>query len=103
MRYFMIKYRFQEGTREDWHRAIEKFIAGLNADPAVAGKITYRCMRRRDSDDYYHFAGAADEQAIKALNSRAFFAPYQEETKRVSGGSVEVFPLDVIAGTDFIG
>ena len=103
MKYFMLKYRFQEGSREDWHGEIAKFIAALNADPAVAGKITYRCVRRRDSDEYFHFAGAEDDQAIKALNSRPFFAPYQEATRRVSGGSIEVFPLEIIAATDFIG
>jgi quinol monooxygenase YgiN len=103
MKYFLIKYRFQDGSREAWHREIAEFIAALNADPAIAGKIVYRCMRRRDGDDYYHFAGAADDQAIKALQSLARFAHYTEETKRVSGNTVEVLPLEVIAETNFIG
>lgn len=101
MKYFMIKYRFTTGTREDWHGEIKRFIAALNADPALAGKITYRCMRRRDGDDYYHIAGTADDQATKTLQSRSFFPAYTEATKHAAGGEVEVLPLDIIAETDF--
>jgi hypothetical protein len=103
MKYFLIRYRFQDGAREDWHREIAAFIAALNADPDVAGRITYRCMRRRDTDEYFHVAGTADDQAAKVLQSRAWFKHYTEETKRASGGTVEVVPLDVIAQTDAIG
>jgi len=98
MKYFMIKYRFENGSREDWHREIAAFIAALDADPALKG-ISYRCMKRRDGDDYYHLAAAADDQAIKALQSSAFFAGYQDKTRQVAGGKLEVFPLDILGET----
>ena len=101
MKHFMIKYRFTTGTEESWHGEIKKFIAALNADPAVKGKITYRCMKHRDGNDYYHIAGAEDQQAIKALQACSFFPHYTKETERVAGGHVEVLPLDIIAETDF--
>ena len=101
MKYFMIKYRFTTGSRADWHGEIERFIAALNADPALAGKIAYRCMRRRDGDDYYHIAATADDQATKTLQSRGYFPAYTEATKHAAGGAVEVLPLDIIAETDF--
>lgn len=101
MKHFLIKYRFKNGTKEDWHREIARFISALDNVPALKGKISYRCMKARDGADYYHLAGAADEQAIKALQSQDFFAGYTEKTKLVAGGEVEVLPLETIAETRF--
>jgi len=101
MAQFLIRYRFKEGTQEDWHGAIRRFIAALDGDPELKGRIAYRCMKRRDGTDYYHLAAAADDQAIKILQSREYFPGYTEETKRVGGGEVEVLPLEIIAETGF--
>jgi hypothetical protein len=98
MKYFMIKYRFETGSREDWHRVIAAFIAAVDADPALKG-ISYRCMKRRDSDEYFHIAAVANDQSVKALQSSSFFAGYQDKTKEVSGGKLEVFPLDILGET----
>lgn len=99
MKHFMIKYRRKTGSRDDWHQEIERFISALDSDPDLAGKITYRCMKSRDGTDYYHLAGAADDQAVKALQSRTFFSHYTEKTKQIAGGEVEVLPLEIIAHT----
>jgi quinol monooxygenase YgiN len=102
MKHFMIKYRFKEGSREEWHQAIARFIAALDADPALQGRIAYRCTKaRNESDEYYHLAAAADEEAVKALQANAVFKRYTEETRQVSGGTVEVLPLEIIAETKF--
>jgi len=34
MKHFMIKYQFANGTTEEWHREIGKFIAAINNDPS---------------------------------------------------------------------
>jgi hypothetical protein len=86
-------------------------IAGgvARADPAVHR----RCRSRRDlerpdrlslheggqRDERIHLAASSDDEASKALQSRDFFKAYTEETKRVSGGTVEVLPLAIIAET----
>ena len=51
------------------------------------------------SNEYYHLAASSDDEASKALQSRDFFKAYTEETKWVSGGTVEVLPLAIIAET----
>jgi hypothetical protein len=99
MKYFLIKYRLANGSQDAWHHDIAEFIAALDGDPALQGKISYRCMKSRDGIDYYHLAAAADEQAIKALQERAFFSRYTEKTKLVAGGAVEVLPLEIVAET----
>jgi hypothetical protein len=99
MKYFMIRYQFANGSREDWHRDIEGFIATLSSDPELRGKISYRCMKNHDDDSYFHLAAAADDQAIKALQSREFFKRYSEKTRQVAGGQVVVTPIDLIAET----
>jgi hypothetical protein len=99
MKHFMIKYQFANGTTEDWHREIGRFIAALNSDPELKGKISYRCMKNRNDTSYYHLA-AADGQAIKTLQQRDFFKHYSEKTRRVAGGEVVVTPIELIAETD---
>ena len=99
MKHFMIKYQFANGTTEQWHGEIERFIAALNSDPELKGKISYRVMKNRDDTSYYHLAAAADEQAIKTLQAREFFKHYTEKTRQVAGGEVTVTPIEVIAET----
>jgi hypothetical protein len=99
MKYFLIKYRLQNGSQDAWHHDIAEFISALDGDLALQGKISYRCMKSRDGSDYYHLAAAADDQAIKALQAREFFSRYTEKTKLVAGGAVEVLPLEIIAET----
>jgi hypothetical protein len=99
VKHFLIKYRLKNAPEGEWHQDVARFIAALDADPALRGKISYRCMKGRGGADYYHLAAAADDDAIKALQSRDFFSRYTEQTKRVSDGAVEVLPLEIIAET----
>src|SRR5258707_4798292 len=99
MKQFLIKYRHTTGTTEDWHREIASFIASLDGDPALKGKIGYRCMKGRDGADYYHLATVFDDTARIALQERAFFRHYTGATRLVSGGSVEVVPPRRTAAT----
>jgi hypothetical protein len=99
MKYSMIKYQFTNGTAEDWHREIDRFIAAIEADPELKGRISYRCMKNAGDAGYVHLAAAADEAAIKMLQSRDFFQHYREKTREVAGGNVTVTPMEMIAGT----
>ena len=56
-------------------------------------------MKNRDDLSYFHLAAAADEQAVKTLQSRDFFKHYTEKTRQVAGGEVTVTPVELIAET----
>jgi hypothetical protein len=99
MKYFLIKYRFKNGSEEDWHRNIATFISALDGDPVLRGRISYRCMKASAGPDYYHLAAAADDDAVKLLQSREFFSRYTGQTDLVAGGDVDVVPLELIAQT----
>ena len=100
MRQFLIRYRRGSTDADTWHRDIAAFIAALDGDAELSGKISYRCMRIADSDDYLHIAAPADEAAIKTLQSRDYFKRYNERTRQVAAdGKVEVLKLDVVAET----
>jgi hypothetical protein len=97
MKHFMIKYQFANGTTEERHREIGRFISAPNNDPELKSKIIYRCMKNRDDSSFYHLAGAADEQAIKTLQQRDFLKHYTEKTRQVAGGEAVVTPIELIA------
>src|SRR5271154_1300022 len=100
MKRFLIKYHFTAGSKDDWHEDIRRFITAIENDPELSGKISYRAMKTA-SDDYYHLATAIDQSAVEALGRADFFDRYTETTDRVSGGGVEVLPLEVIAETAY--
>ena len=99
MKHFLIKYTLTSGSEAAWHQDIAAFIAAVDNDPDLRGKISYRCMKVRDDCHYYHLAAAVDEQAIKALQQREFFKRYTEKTRLIAGGEVSVSPLEIIAET----
>jgi len=99
MKQFLISYQFTYGTPDDWHASIREFIAHIQSDPELHGKISYRCMKSANSNWYYHLACPQDEAVVKVLETREWFRQYQEKTKQVAGGTLTVTPLEVIAET----
>lgn len=99
MKQFLIRYRLTNGTPDAWHQDVAKFIAALDGDPDLKGRISYRVMKTKDSSDYYHIASPADDDAVKTLQQRDFFKAYTEKTRAVAGGDVTVSPLEIIAET----
>ena len=99
MKYSIIKYQFANGSPDDWHREVISFIAALDSDLELKGRISYRCMKNRDDAGYTHLAAAADDAAVKTLQSRDFFRHYQEKTRQIAGGHVTVTPVELIAET----
>ena len=99
MKTFFIRYQFANGSKEDWHREVAAFIAAIDGDPELRGKISYRVLKIMDDPSYFHMASAADDQAIKTLQQKAFFKAYTERTRQVAAGEVTVSPLEVIAET----
>jgi hypothetical protein len=104
MKHFMIKYQFANGSPEEWHREVGRFISALDSDPDLKGRIIYRCMKNRDDSSYFHLTAAADDQAVKTLQSRDFFKHYTEATRKAAaGGEVVVTPIELIASTVALG
>lgn len=101
MKRFLISYKFSLDPEAEaaWHRRVGEFIAAIEGDPELAGRISYRCMKVKDGASYYHLAEAADDAAIQTLQQRAFFRSYTEETKRVAGGEVTVSSIETLAET----
>ncbi len=94
----MIRYRFQNGSKEQWHDDVARFSQSIESDPELRGKITYRAMKA-EGDDYYHFATAVNQAAADLLCDRDYFDRYTSRTGEVSCGTVEVIPLEVVAQT----
>lgn len=98
MKHVLIRYHFRNGSKEDWHRDIRRFIEALDTDPELKGKISYRALKTA-GDDYFHLATTVDQAAADLLGEREFFERYTNRTDAVSGGQVEVTPLELVAET----
>lgn len=102
MKQFLISYRLKDGMEERRREEIGAFIAALDADPELRGRLAYRCMKlggETGGARYLHVATAADENAVRTLQSREFFARYTAQTEACADGEVDVSPLELIAET----
>jgi hypothetical protein len=100
MKHFLIRYRFAGGTPDAWHAEVARFIAALESDPGLRGRIAYRAMRLGDGPEYLHLATAADDTAGKELGERAYFEHYTAACEGVAAdGEVTVTPLAIVAET----
>jgi len=100
MKHFLITYRLTNGSEQQRRQEIVAFIAALENDAALRGKISYRCLKAREGPDYYHLASAADDEAVATLQSRDFFTRYTEQTEHsAADGKVDVTPLELITET----
>jgi hypothetical protein len=99
MKHFMIRYEFRNGTTEEWHQEIGRFIKAIDSDPELKGRIGYRCLKHRDDGQYFHLASVSDDAAQKTLQSRDFFRHYREMTRKVAGGEVTATPIEMIDAT----
>jgi hypothetical protein len=96
---FLITYRVKDGLEDRRRQEIATFIAAIDADSELRGRVSYLCMKRGNGPEYYHIATVTDDAAVGLLQSRAFFSRYTEETELAADGEVEVSPLEVIAQT----
>jgi hypothetical protein len=98
---FQIAYTFRLGDDavEAWHHRVAEFIAAIDADPVLAGRVRYRCLKAQSGPAYVHLAEVADDQAAKLLQEREYFRAYTAEIRRVGGGVVEVTPFSLVAET----
>lgn len=99
MKHFMIKYEFKNGTTEEWHQEICRFIKAIDDDPELKGRIGYRVLKNREDGHYFHLASVADDDAQKTLQSRDFFKHYSATMRQVSGGEVTATPIEWIDQT----
>ena len=99
MKHFLIKYRFKDGSRGGVaraDRAVHRRRRGRR-DPERPDRLSLHESRQRVRRVLPPRRHRRTTKLRKALQSRDFFKAYTDETKRVSGGTLEVLPLAIIA------
>ena len=100
MKHFMIKYQFTNGTTEEWHREIGRFIAAIDSDPELKGQDHLSLHEEPRRWPLFPSRQRHDEAAQKTLQQRDFFKAYTEMTRKVAaGGEVTVTPIELIGAT----
>lgn len=102
MKHVLIRYHFTQGSPQEWHKEVARFIAAIESDPQLNGKLSYRAMKTADGD-YVHLASVVDGSTADTLNGRDFFDRYAQKTNEAGGGRVDVTPVEIIAETKFRG
>jgi hypothetical protein len=98
MKRFLIRYQRRYASAQAWHDEIAQFIAALDNDAELRGRISYRCMKAGDAQ-YFHIATVTDDTVPKILQGRDYFRIYNERTRAVGGGEVVVSPIEIVSET----
>ena len=98
MLYSFIRYTTQ-GPSEEWEREVNAFIAAIDGDPSLRGRISYRCFKEKDGVSFYHAAAAVDDAAVADLKEKPFFKPYSTKLRAVAKSGPEFTQMQLVGGT----
>mgnify|MGYP003994229329 CR=1 FL=1 len=84
----IIQYEYS-GDEKAWETAINKFIEGVEAEPNLADKFTYRVNILKDGVGRVHLGHWADEDTLKYLQSLPIFSEFAEAMRGLAGDSLK--------------
>ncbi len=94
----LIEYTYR-GDEAAWEAAVAAFIDGIGADEAVRDGFSYVVTRTGDGGERVHVGRWRDEDTLKRMQSRDYFAAFAGFLKENTGGTLTSRRLDVVAGT----
>ena len=101
MKQFLIRYRRGGTDAETWHRDVAAFIAALDGDAELSGKISRIAACASPTATIICISPRRQTRPpSRRCNPRDYFKRYNERTRQVAAdGKVEVLKLDVVAET----
>ena len=98
MRSITISYKFG-GPEGEWRKMVGDFIAAIDGDPEVAGKITYQVATADDRETRIHWGRWDNQDTLRTMQSRDYFKTFAERLRELTGGQQNVMASDVILKT----
>lgn len=88
------------GAEDEWRAVIDKFIAAVNSDEAIAGKFHYQVNKAKEGDGRIHWGWWDAPETVKTLQSRDYFKEFAAKLKAMAGDSLRTHPIPVETGTE---
>ena len=94
----LIQYNY-DGDEGAWMAAVEEFTAAIDADPALAGKFSYRVNIAADGVGRVHVGRWDAEETVAHLQGQDFFKRFAAKIGEFAGGAPNATRLRLAAET----
>ncbi len=82
----LIKYDY-DGDEGQWMKAVEEFVAAVDADPALRGKFAYRVNIAADGVGRVHVGSWDGVETLAHLQAQDFFKRFAAKVGEFAGGA----------------
>ena len=94
----LIQYDY-DGDEDDWLTACEAFVTGVNSDPALQGKFSYRVHKAIDGNARVHVGKWDSPETLAHLQAQDFFKAFAAKVGEFAGGDQTATRLQVAVET----
>ena len=98
MRTITIWYKYH-GPEENWRKVVGDFIAAIDGDPEIAGKLTYQVTIADDGETRIHWGRWDSQETLRVMQSRDYFKAFAQRVKEFAGGQPNSMSSDVVLKT----
>ena len=82
-----------DGEEAAWEQATSNFIAAIDQDPELAGRLHYRVNRAREGGRRVHWGWWDDPEIVPILQSRDYFKEFTARVREMAGRTLTTIPL----------
>jgi quinol monooxygenase YgiN len=95
----LITYRYS-GDEAFWAKVTSTFTRAVAADPDLAGRFTYHVQKAADGVTRIHIGRWSDEEAVRRMQSRAYFIAFATALKELAGDSMTSLRFEVASSSE---
>ncbi len=89
-----------DGDETRWHKAVDDFIAAINADSEIAGKFNYVVHKAKEGTNRIHWGSWDVPETVQTLQSRDYFKVFAGQVREFAGGPPDATGADIFTKTD---
>ncbi len=88
-----------DGDEDEWRAACETFVAAINTDQRLRGRLTYQVNRAAEGPRRVHIGRWDGPETVAHLQQQDFFKTFAGAIGRFSGGGPDATRIDKVFGT----
>ena len=82
-----------KGDEAAWERTTSRFIAAIDKDKELAGRLHYRVNRAKEGSRRVHWGWWESPDIVPILQSRDYFKEFTARVREMGGDSLTTIPL----------
>ncbi len=81
------------GDEAVWQKTIADFIAAIDTDAEVAGRLHYRVNKAREGNRRVHWGWWDKPETVAKMQSRDYFKTFSAKLREMAGDTLTTIPV----------